>query len=215
MSPRPRFHNLDAAKREQILEAASEEFGTRGFEGASINRIIDKAGISKGAAYYYFDDKSDLYVTALQSALERMKRWAAGDDELAPEMLDEDNFWQMWIHWGTSAMHKMREMPWATQLLKSFFIYFESHRHDPGVATIWHASRNYTTRWIQRGQEVGVIRTDLPDDLFIEVFMGMSLSLDRWLFSVIGDLSDEDIERVMTMFVDLFRRVCEPAKEDS
>ena len=33
-----------------------------GFENASLNRIIKKAGISKGAMYYYFDDKMDLYI---------------------------------------------------------------------------------------------------------------------------------------------------------
>jgi AcrR family transcriptional regulator len=45
------------------LEAAAKEFVAHGFEAASLNRILDDAGISKGAAYYYFDDKTDLYAT--------------------------------------------------------------------------------------------------------------------------------------------------------
>ena len=63
--PRPRFARLTAAKRERIMEAAAKEFAAHGYEGATLNRILVEAGISKGAAYYYFDDKADLYLTAL------------------------------------------------------------------------------------------------------------------------------------------------------
>ena len=67
--PLPRFDKLDEPRRRSILEAAAEEFGDRGFEGASYNRIIERAGISKGAMYYYFADKDDLFQTVLQVAL--------------------------------------------------------------------------------------------------------------------------------------------------
>jgi len=61
--PLPRFQNLDETRRRAILAAAAEEFGERGFAQASYNRIIERAGISKGAMYYYFADKDDLYRT--------------------------------------------------------------------------------------------------------------------------------------------------------
>ena len=61
--PRPRFEKLSPEKREQILETSAKEFAANGYEGASLNQILAKAGISKGAAYYYFDNKADLYVT--------------------------------------------------------------------------------------------------------------------------------------------------------
>src|SRR5215813_12480608 len=64
--PRPRFNTLPTDKRQRILEAAALEFAGRGFEQASLNRIIETAGISKGAAYYYFDDKADLYATVVR-----------------------------------------------------------------------------------------------------------------------------------------------------
>ena len=63
--PRPRFENLPLAKRRRILETAALEFATRGFDAASLNRIIRSARISKGAAYYYFDDKADLYTAVV------------------------------------------------------------------------------------------------------------------------------------------------------
>ncbi len=63
--PRPRFLKLDADKQRAILDAARTEFSECGFEAASQNRVIEAAGISKGALYYYFDDKNDLYLTVL------------------------------------------------------------------------------------------------------------------------------------------------------
>ena len=68
--PRPRFAKLDPAKKEAILTAALEAFASHGFDGASYNQIIEKAGISKGAMYYYFDDKEDLFATVVRHELE-------------------------------------------------------------------------------------------------------------------------------------------------
>ncbi len=62
--PRPRFNKLAPEKRERIMEAAAKEFAAYGYEGASLNRILEQAEVSKGAAYYYFDDKADLFVSA-------------------------------------------------------------------------------------------------------------------------------------------------------
>ena len=55
--PRPRIARLAEDKRTRILEAAAKEFAAAGYENASLNRILEHAGLSKGAAYYYFDDK--------------------------------------------------------------------------------------------------------------------------------------------------------------
>jgi TetR/AcrR family transcriptional regulator, transcriptional repressor for nem operon len=46
--------------RRKILEAAFDEFYKNGFQGGSINRIVDQAGTTKGALFHHFDDKSDL-----------------------------------------------------------------------------------------------------------------------------------------------------------
>ena len=62
---RPRFRNLDRETRHRILETAAVEFASRGFEGTSLNQLIDRLGISKGSFYYYFDDKADLFTTPL------------------------------------------------------------------------------------------------------------------------------------------------------
>lgn len=59
--PKQTFLNLPAEKRQQIVDAAVEEFAENGLENASTNRIIAASGISKGSFYQYFDDKQDVF----------------------------------------------------------------------------------------------------------------------------------------------------------
>ncbi|MFY9176388.1 MAG: TetR/AcrR family transcriptional regulator [Caldicoprobacterales bacterium] len=44
-----------------MLNAAYEEFAEYGYEHASTNRIVKKAGIGKGMLFYYFNSKKELF----------------------------------------------------------------------------------------------------------------------------------------------------------
>jgi TetR/AcrR family transcriptional repressor of nem operon len=46
--------------REKLLSAAFEEIYRRGFQAASLDTILDKAGVTKGALYHHFPDKRAL-----------------------------------------------------------------------------------------------------------------------------------------------------------
>ena len=46
--------------RGKILQAAFEEFYKNGFQGGSLNRIVDEARTTKGALFYHFKGKKDL-----------------------------------------------------------------------------------------------------------------------------------------------------------
>ena len=52
--PTSTFFNLPPPKRERLLRAAVEEFSRKPFGEASINRIVQKAEISRGSFYQYF-----------------------------------------------------------------------------------------------------------------------------------------------------------------
>ena len=47
--------------REALIDAATEVFAERGFEGASLDEIAAAAGFTRGAIYANFDGKEDLY----------------------------------------------------------------------------------------------------------------------------------------------------------
>ena len=52
--------------RRAILEAATDEFVTKGFAGASVNEIAGRANVNKRMLYHYFGKKDELYVAVLE-----------------------------------------------------------------------------------------------------------------------------------------------------
>lgn len=59
-----------AANRELVLAAAREVFLTRGYHGATLEQIAEKAGFSKGVVYSQFDSKADLFLALLEARVE-------------------------------------------------------------------------------------------------------------------------------------------------
>lgn len=56
-----RLSNLDKEKKIKIINSAMEEFSNNTYDKASTNRIVEKAGISKGSLFNYFGSKEKLY----------------------------------------------------------------------------------------------------------------------------------------------------------
>ena len=57
-----------AEREEQILEAASSAFGTRGYPSVNVVDIAARAGISKPLIYGYFGSKDGLYAATCRRA---------------------------------------------------------------------------------------------------------------------------------------------------
>jgi AcrR family transcriptional regulator len=55
-----------AANRESLLAAAREVFLERGYGGATLEAIADRAGFSKGVVYSQFAGKADLFLALLE-----------------------------------------------------------------------------------------------------------------------------------------------------
>jgi AcrR family transcriptional regulator len=51
--------------REQVIAAAARVFAKRGFHGTSLDAIAEDAGYSRGAVYYNFADKEELFLELL------------------------------------------------------------------------------------------------------------------------------------------------------
>jgi len=49
------------ARREQILEGARRAFARHGYEGATVRRLEEEIGLSRGAIFNYFPDKWALF----------------------------------------------------------------------------------------------------------------------------------------------------------
>jgi AcrR family transcriptional regulator len=91
---RPRRHRTRGAEftREGLLTAATQLFAARGFDGASVVQIAQRAGVTKALINYHFGGKRKLYVTIMTATFseiaEQIEHLAASDRP-APEQLRE------------------------------------------------------------------------------------------------------------------------------
>src|SRR5262245_50897324 len=57
--------------RSRLLAAAAQEFASRGFDGAKVDRIAARARVNKAMLYYHFTNKAALYREVLRSVFGR------------------------------------------------------------------------------------------------------------------------------------------------
>lgn len=67
------FNRIPEEKRNRILQAAIDAFAAYGYENANTNKIADKAGISVGSLFQYFDSKEDLFFTTVTYGTSSLK----------------------------------------------------------------------------------------------------------------------------------------------
>ncbi len=63
---------------------------------------------------------------------------------------------------------------------------------------------------VKRGQEVGVIRNDIPDELIFGWLRALDEAGDQWLLAHWKDLDREAIARISDQTVDAMRRALMP-----
>jgi AcrR family transcriptional regulator len=74
--------------REQVLAAAARVFARNGFHGTSLESVAEEAGFSRGAVYYNFADKEELFLELLdrrcaERAQDLREVFADTDDDVA------------------------------------------------------------------------------------------------------------------------------------
>jgi AcrR family transcriptional regulator len=204
--PRPRFDRLAPDVQARILDAAADEFATRGLVGASFNAIIASAGISKGAIYYYFDDKEDLFLTVVRRAVVDLAPSVGG---MAVGELPESDFWGaveglMAASWTATVEH-----PQAFALLKAAASLCFDASHSAPMAAFLGDMRAWLETILAAGQRLGEVRVDLPLPLQSRLLVAVGQAFDTWILEELmaGNLSEDDMDDVMVRYVETFRRV--------
>ena len=59
------------ARREQILVGAQRAFARHGYEGATVARLEEETGLSRGAIFNYYENKEALFVALVQRSSDR------------------------------------------------------------------------------------------------------------------------------------------------
>ncbi len=83
MSPRTseQFEAIREEKKLLIMDTALELFANEGFHSTSIQDIANKAGISKGLLYNYFESKEELIRLIIARGLEEIMAFFDPDDD--------------------------------------------------------------------------------------------------------------------------------------
>ena len=205
--PRPRFEKLSTEKRDRILETAAREFAAHGFEKASLNRILAQASISKGAAYYYFDDKADLFITVVQHCMADLM----GETELVLEEMTAVSFWPQMRQLYSRQFAVVREKPWTMGVLKAVGRLPADMLDNPALAAMLAQINAIMAALIEQGQTAGVIRRDLPDALLTGLFTAVDDAFDRWFTTHLSDLDAEQIETFLDRLIDTMQRLLAPS----
>ncbi|MCA9532828.1 MAG: helix-turn-helix transcriptional regulator, partial [Myxococcales bacterium] len=189
-----------------ILDAAADAFGERGFEGASYNRIIERAGISKGAMYYYFADKDDLFRTVLEAA---STQWLAevgfpvGADDAA-------SFWKACETMYVRSLRFVLRDPRNAALCVGITKARAELANHPAVQLLNERMLEWVGALVGHGQAIGAVREDVPTELLVHSALSLIDAGDRWLAPRWATFGEGDVETTAAMMVDFLRRIAAP-----
>ena len=208
---RARFENLEPERQETILAAAADEFAEHGYAGASLNRIIDAADISKGSLYYYFDDKADLFRSVVEAAMDRLFRVVEG---MSFEDLDRSSYWERVRDVGLRSIDLLKEDTWDVRLAMAFPRLREEPEAGEGVQPLLEWSRDFTRELLLRGRELQVVRRDLPLEFLVEVTMAVDEAGDRWMVEHLDRFeTDAALRELVEARIDLVRDMLDADNE--
>src|SRR3979411_2577767 len=173
----------DRGRRAQILDAALHVMADRGFRGASIKRIAERAGLKSPALiYWYFKDKQALF----EAMLEEMAPFL-GVVANAEQLLDEPP--QIVLPQLVNGFVKTVQQPVIGRFVR--VLLSEAARH-PSVAAFFAprgplGGLNFLERYLARQMELGRLHEHDPRAA-ARAFMGMLVVyvLGREVFPAIG-----------------------------
>jgi AcrR family transcriptional regulator len=132
-------------RRERVLEGARRCFATYGYEGATVVRLEQEIGMSRGAIFNWFPSKEELFIALAARDNERLRLLFAeeGIEAILDAMLRDDPDWlAVYLEFG-------RRM-----------------RTDEALRERWKTmapddARERSRGWIEAGQSAGRLRSDV------------------------------------------------------
>nr|MDT0659620.1 helix-turn-helix domain-containing protein [Micromonospora sp. DSM 115978] len=153
--PRVSQDQLDA-RRQEILSAARACFARHGYEGATVRRLEEATGLSRGAIFHHFRDKDSLFLAVAEDDAATMVSTVARNG-LVQVMRD---------------LLARSVSPDTTGWLGSQLEVSRRLRTDPAFAKRW-AERSAaiaaaTRDRLARQRAAGVLREDVPIDVLAQ-----------------------------------------------
>ncbi|MGH3757063.1 TetR/AcrR family transcriptional regulator [Actinophytocola sp.] len=185
--PRVSQDHLDA-RRAQILDGARVCFARYGYEGATVRRLEEATGLSRGAIFHHFRDKESLFLALAEDDAHRMADVVAREGlvQVMRDLLST----QDGADWLGSRLELSRRL-----------------RTDPDFRARW-AERSEqltiaTRQRLERQREAGNLR----DDIDVSVLTSyLELVLEGLVSHLAMGLPADDLEPVLDLVESSVRR---------
>jgi TetR/AcrR family transcriptional regulator, transcriptional repressor of aconitase len=179
------------ARRREILTAARTCFARYGYEGATVRRIEQETGLSRGAIFHHFRDKESLFLAVAEDDAAAMVTTVARNglvqvmrdllaDATAPETAG----------WLGSQLEVSRRL-----------------RTDPEFAKRWAARSEAlaaaTRERLIRQHDAGVLRDDVPIDVLARF---LEMAYDGLVVRLASGRPADDLHPVLDLIESAVRR---------
>jgi len=197
-----------AARRQRVVQAAMEQFASRGYDDSRAETIAAAAGVSKGAVFAYFGSKAGLFLAAYKAAAGSFSKYLD-----APPSVLADGFFAVLAHWLEHTPDLIREnwVPYRVTLLGNYCSDLQLRR---SITQFLRTDDPYGTRaFVRFGIDHGEVRTDIDAAMIVSLIDWLmdrcqdaivTEELDPGLFSHNAQ-SDEVREARLRQFVELIR----------
>lgn len=146
--------------RQAIMVAAAKEFKKRGFANTAVADIMREAKLGVGTFYNYFGSKEEVLMAIVRELFRRVENNVMAENNSSSLKLLE--------HCGMSTARLIDENRFILPLLASAVEHSDKPEKIP--KNLSPDFRKIFEEIIQRGQETGEIRADIPVELISEMF---------------------------------------------
>jgi AcrR family transcriptional regulator len=193
--PRVSQDQLDARRRE-ILAGARTCFARHGYEGATVRRLEEEIGLSRGAIFHHFRDKDSLFLAVAEDDAATMVATVAehGLVQVMRDLLERagDPTAELEVTgWLGSQLEVSRRL-----------------RTDPEFAKRWAARSEAiaaaTRERLARQRDAGVLRADVPIDILAQF---LELAYDGLVLHLAMGRPVQDLGAVLDLVEAAVRRL--------
>jgi AcrR family transcriptional regulator len=180
------------ARRRQILDGARACFARHGYEGATVRRLEEATGLSRGAIFHHFRDKESLFLALAEDEAHRMADVVArnGLVQVMRDLLATRDGAGQPTDWLGARLEVSRRL-----------------RTDPEFRARWaERSRELTLATRQRllrQREAGNLRDDVPVEVLTSF---LELAMEGLVSHLAMGLPANDLDPVLDLVEDTVRR---------
>jgi AcrR family transcriptional regulator len=176
--------------KERLLHVATRLFARHGFEGTSVQDIVDAAGVTKGAMYHYYGSKDDLlyevYHQVLTMQTSHLEQIAAGPGT------PEERLREAAVDVVATSLDNLDDM----------IVFFRSLHMlpDDKQTQVRVERRMYQDRFkalVDEGVAAGTFRSDISSDIVVHYFLSVVNQLGSW-YRPDGQLSPRQVGDLFT-----------------